>query len=491
MNEVLQAGIPRVPYKVRFLDFMPDVDPLTPGALLDMSNLYPSAKGYRTYPSLTKFSTVDLPGECLGAVSAALGDDIIVLAGTADKLFILQGSVWTDSGLTPSAITGRWRFDSYADEIIAVNGVNAAYKYDGAAFGNLGGSPPVSSIVQGTPYALFLVAPNSSNWIASLNSALWTPSIPTQTVTGTIRNGAGDLTAAHQLRGGIAFYKRQSLTYGQFSGPPNYWDFGNGISTKIGAPGQEAVANLGDIHYFPGPDDFYSFDGYSLQRVPNQLKEWFFANLNQQLDYLISARWDQERSLIFWHFPSITANPETALDSWICLNLRTGKWAADRSAVRVDVPVFASIQTGQLTYASLTEQYPTYGDMDFLYGDLRSRAIDQTGVIRTSDHGLYFYNGQPGRASHTTHDFGDRVSLYQVTQIQPHYSIYPEAGATMQPLNQKRRVGAPVAGAARPLKDNGAFDMENTARLQRYKHVGESEYEIVGADVAIEYAGEA
>jgi hypothetical protein len=155
------------------------------------------------------------------------------------------------------------------------------------------------------------------------------------------------------------------------------------------------------------------------------------------------------------------------------------------------VPIFASLQTGQLTYASLTTQYPTYNDMNFMYGDLRSRAIDQTGGIRTVDHALYIYNGLPGEASLTTHDFGDRESLFQVTSIKPQYSIYPESGATIQPLNQKRRVGTPVPGAVRSLRSNGRFDVENTALLQRYKHTSLSECEIVGCEAMIEYAGEA
>lgn len=487
--ESFATGIPQVPSKIRFLDFAPDIDPLTPGALLDLSNMYPSAKGIRTYPSLTRFSSNDLPDPCLGAFSGPIGDNLVVLAGTTDALFYLDGAVWTDSGLTPSAIVDRWRFDSYNNEIFAVNGVNA-YKYDGSTFGAVAGSPPAASIVQATPYALFLVGTNSSDWIATLNPALWTPSVATETVTGTIRNGAGDLTAAHQLRGGIAFYKRNSLTFGQFSGPPFYWDFGNGISRQIGAPGQEAVANLGDIHYFPGPDDFYSFDGSALQRVPNNLKEWFFANLNQTLDYLICARWDQQRSLIFWHFPSINASPETALDSWICLNVRTGKWTADRSASPLDVPIFSSVQTGQLTWAALVALYPTWDDWSFLYGDLRSRAVDQTGIISAADHGLYFYNGIPGQAMFTTHDFGDRENLYQVTEIQPQYSIYPEDGATIQPLNQARRVGTPVAGTARAITSVGTFDVNNTARLQRWKHVSESECEVVGIVANCDFAGE-
>lgn len=493
MNEPLQNGTPRIPHKIRFVGFAPDVDPITPGALLDMTNLYPTAKGYRTYVGLARYTENMLPSACLGAFSCVIGADHVLAAGVSGQLYLLVGTTLTASGAATSPITGRWRFDIYGNDLIAVNGVDPAKVYNGTGtFVDLAGSPPIASIVQATGYSLFLIKVNSSDWISTLNDTIWAPSIATETVQGTLRRGSGNITAAHKVRGGgIALYKRKHISVGRFSGPPFYWDFGDGISDEVGAPGQEAVANIGGVHYFPGPDDFYSCDGVSINRIPNNLKEWFFDHLNQTLDYLICARWDQTKSLIFWHFPSIDADPPEALDAWICYNLRSGKWTADLTPPRIDMPVFGAIQTGQITYASLTETYPTYGDMDFLYGDLQSRTVDISGAFRHSDHALYLYNGQPGQASFTTHDFGDRESLYQVTRLKPHYEIYPADGATIQPLNQKHRPGqTPVPGPTKTLSSDGAFNVHNTALLQRYKHVGLSEFEVTGIDAAVEYAGE-
>lgn len=486
--DLLQDGIPRIPEKVRLLDFAPDLDSTTPGILIDASNLVPTAKGYRTYPRLTRLSENELPDPCLGAFASKI-TDVVLLAGTANKLYYLSGTTLTDSGLTPNATTGRWRFDLYANEIIATNGTDPPYKYNGTTFSNLGGSPPVASIVQATTYSLFLIEANSSNWRSSLNSAIWTPSIATQTVTGTIRAGEGTITAAHRLRGGIAIYKAKHISFGRFSGPPFFWDFGNGVSDEVGAPGQEAVANLGDIHYFPGPDDFYSFDGYSLRRIPNNLKEWFFDTVNQYVMHAICARWDQRRSLIFWHFPSKNASPETVLDSWICLNLRTGKWSADTQAELVDMPVFSPIPSGRLTYDSLTKTYPTYGDMNFFYGDLKDRSVEVSAAFKASDHGLYIYDGFGGQSYFVSNDFGDRESLYQVTMVRPHYQLAPADGATIQALNQSAPGETPVAGPSASLK-SGKFDLINTARLQRFKHIGNSDYEIVALEVDAEFAGE-
>ena len=489
--EALADGIPQIQGNIRFQDFAPDLDPITPGALLDMANMVPSAKGYRSYPGLTKYTVNTLPAGCVGAYGTTIGGQLVILAGTASKLFYLNNSTTLlDSGLAPTPTSGRWRFDEYAGVIVAVNGVNTPYTYDGTSFASLAGGAPVSSIVQATKYSLFLIYANSSNWISTLNSTVWTPSIATETVTGTIRSGSGNITAAHRIRGGIAIYKKKTLTFGQFSGPPFFWDFGNGVSDEVGTWGQECVANVGDVHYFPGPDDFYQFDGFSLQRIPNNLKEWFFDNLDQSLAHLICASWDQKRSLIFWHFPSVRANPAGSLDSWICFNLRTGKWAADTTATKIDFPLFSTIETGQLTYGVLTTLYPTYADMNFDYGDLQSRTNEQRAAIKNSDHALHIYNGNPGEASLTTHDFGDGVNMYQIEQARPRYEVYPES-ATLQPLTQLKKPGtAPVAGAAVALDDDAKFDLINTARAQRLKHVSQGDCEMTGINVGIEYAGD-
>ena len=68
-SSVLTKGVPQIPDKVLpITDFAPDVDPITPGAMLNCTNLYPTWKGWRTYPSLVKFAGVTgLVGRLNGA----------------------------------------------------------------------------------------------------------------------------------------------------------------------------------------------------------------------------------------------------------------------------------------------------------------------------------------------------------------------------------------------------------------------------------------
>jgi hypothetical protein len=478
------------PVKVPMGDFAPDRDPLTPGILLDVEDLYPTVKGYRSYPSLTQYATNELPGEIVGAWSGAQGQTVATVAATFNQLYVLDALTWVSSALTINGTDTRWRFDLYGNDLIAVNGVDPAYVYTGTgAFTLLGGTPPIASLVQATDYSVFLIEPHSNTWHSTLSDILWTDSIATQTCSGNLDSTTGNITAAHALRSGIALFKRHGLHYSTFAGPPFYWDF-NKVSHEVGAPCQEAVANLGDVLRWPGPDDFYSFDSYSLQPIPNNLKEWFFANLDQLNDFKIAARWDQARSLVFWHFPSNAANPPGSLDKWICLNTRTGKWSKGSAAI--DVPIFRPIQTGHLDYDIFSRTYVTYGGIPvgLRYGDLRSRTVDVSGAFPSASHGLSLFNGAPNAASFTTGDFGDRHNILECMRIRPQYTIYPTEGATLTPLNQSNPGHTPVPGTSRELSTDGWFNLRNTSRLMRFEHTGDSEYEIVGLEAELDRAGD-
>ena len=487
----LQQGVPKIPGGAQFSDFAPDVDPITPGVLLDMDNVYPTPRGYRSYPSLIRYSTAPLASQCFGAWSGKISTAQVTVAGTATNLYTLQNKTFVNTGIvsTLMAYPQRWRFDTYGQDLIAVNGINRPYVQSGplGTWQPLGGTPPVASIVQATEFALFLIEPNSDIWHASLSDTIWGNNIATQTVQGNLYATSGNITAAVQLRRGIVLYKRKAFHYGSFAGPPLYWEFPP-ISHEIGAPCQEAVANVLDQHFWPGPDDFYSFDGQSLQRMPNNLKDWFFATLDQIRDNEICSRWDQKRSVIFWHFPSRAA-PSNLLDSWIAYNLRTNRWS--KGSLQIEFPIFATAQISALTYGDFTAKYTTYSAIPagLKYADLRDQNNDLTGAF-SPDHYLGLFNGSPLPAYVTTHDFGDRHNKYLVTRVQPQFTFYPAQGAQLDIYAQALPGTDPMLVKTATLTPNGWFDALNTARLQRFKMTLQSEAEITGVQADPEYAGE-
>ncbi len=445
---------------LNFTDYAPDLDPLTPDIVLDCNGVYPVEKGFRTLPGLRRLGA--LPATCVGAFSGLLIGDPVTVAGTAEDLYVLRNGVFVPQGLGVSGVS-RWSFAQYGKYLIAANGVTPPFYYS-VGMGNfqpLTGNPPVASLVSTSDYAVFLALPNSQTVISNLApTASWQPNIATEVFEFDLGQIAGDITAIHRSRSLFAVYRRNALQCGTIVGGQVGWDWTmpGTISLTVGAAGQGCVVNIGDFHYIFGPDDFYTFDGFNLVNIPNHLKEWVFRDLNQAFAANIAGRYDVERDLVFWHYPSQTTafGQAGGLDSYVCLYRRTGKWAFGR----------LSIETPLVGEAVNPEAGP-------------NATNPATGVVLT-DHSLNIFDDAVGLAPVssvyvTSHDFGDRQLVYQCRRVMPGFSLRPVPGATgapaarLIPYTSMVAGQTPAAGSAVPLSDDGWFNFVTSARLQRFR----------------------
>lgn len=488
-------------------DFSPDADPRTPGVLTDCDGLYGTAKGLRTLPSFESTGAT-LPGPSLGAYTAVLvSGDRIVIAGTVDHLYRLVAGAWVefDSGQTYRA--ERWRFATFANDILAVNGVDPPQvSREGAPFVALAllsdvpplGPPPaptVAALVEVVDEGVFFVPPNSNQWAFSQSDTIWTPDIATETV-NTFRPGAGltgtpgPITAMHRIRGGIVMYKAESMYMGVFTGPPFFWNF-TSISENVGVAGNECVINAGDLHLFISQDDFYQFDGSSLQRIPNQVKEWFFGRSgfdhSGQVDInhmdLIEGRWERTKSLAVWHYPTIQADPAGSLDNALIYNARVGKWTkgpprdSQGNVITVQTIVSPNFEvTVDVTYEQFGEMFATYNDIPNIQYDspLFGRNVTEVGGLIDSTGTLVVGTGPPTGGSLTTGEIGDGTAFLQLNRVRPIFAVWPvDNQAKLQ--SYKRRInGYPIPdpnpfpqpgfGPTTWLDKHGNFNLIITAR---------------------------
>lgn len=82
----------------KLLGFSPDVDPTTPGVMLDVANLVPDESGMKGAPSPVNATGAPvLAAPCIGAaVITKLDDTRRIFAGTTGKLYELSaGCGWT------------------------------------------------------------------------------------------------------------------------------------------------------------------------------------------------------------------------------------------------------------------------------------------------------------------------------------------------------------------------------------------------------------
>lgn len=441
-------------------DFSPDLDLVVQGfsrkqipqralALLSDSQwVYSTTGGFTNMPALQAQSS-PLPSKVVGAYGAEVGGAFIVVEGTYNQLYLNIDGLLVNQNLTLANTQNPWYFTVYGNDLLATNGADPVQvSINGGHFAALAGSPPLFSIVEATPFSLFGVVPNSNQYYFTLNDTIWTPSIATSTGTAILGATSGIIRAAKQLRGGIAMFKHNSLYYGQFAGPPLFWDF-TVVSTQVGTYGPHSVVAVDTTLYFVGPDDFWMFDGYSLQRMPNNLKKFFFNDLDSNFAGNIFATYDVPRSQIFFYYPSVNAFPLGSLDSYVSYSLRTGKWL--RGSINIDTPLDGQLfASSPWTWGRFQDTYVSYSGIPALiYGAaLFSGNTNSQYAVVDSSHTLQAFNGTGTDVAFIqTGDLGDKMNMYRITRARPGFLQYPAANSrtkmqTFGTYNQGSSLGA-------------------------------------------------
>lgn len=488
---------------IPFRDFAPDLDPFTPGVVLDCDNLFGTVKGLKALPALVTVDGAQLSDPVIGTFTFPTPNgDQLVLAGTHAHIYRLIGGAWelfdgaTSEAIAQYGTAARWRMAAFGDYILAVNGIDPVQVSSNyAPFQDLrslvvpnGTNPPLASIVQTTDYGIFLIQTDTATWFFSPNPLDWTPDISTLTTQGQLTATPGPITAVHRLRDGVAIYKDRSLYYMAFTGPPFVWE-PRLVSQQVGCANHESVVNVGDVHLFLGSDDFYVFDGSSLRPLENNLKEWFFARMNDTYRANALARYDRTNTLAFWHYAS-TASDVGELDEWVCFATRARKWTRGTKTVMdvatPDVPVVLS----DMTYEQLGQQYDAYEDLpDVAYDSkLFYSAEDRVPAIIDEAGQLQTYSGVAEDAALLTGNIGDGLQYFQIGGVRPVFAQWP----TRALLASKRTRAAgqeipdpgpfpyPVEGPQSVLQRDGNFNFVSTARVHRFQIETEGDTEIVG-----------
>lgn len=272
---------------IQLLDFRPDADPRTPGVLVDMANIRVTSRGLAPTKLFEVINGAALPQQSLGAYTTLLANGMqLTLAGTRPLPYRFDYDVqaWVNFGFVPAFNNSRFRFATFGNNVIATNARNGPIiSVNGAAFVRLSDysdlpSSYVASSVAVVDEGIFLVQAGTDSWRFSTTDAVWTPSVAQGIVVSGVPGvggPSGPITGALRCRGGIAFYKTNSISLGRFSGPPFFWDFTT-VSENVGCAWQEAVINAGDVHLFVGPDDFYIFDG------DRNVRERWYLTIHEQ-----------------------------------------------------------------------------------------------------------------------------------------------------------------------------------------------------------------
>src|SRR5271166_4152654 len=324
-----------------FKGFSPDLDTATPGIFVASNSLVPNNKGFFSPQLLPVSRTNALPAKCLGAFTAYfLNGTFRQFAGTNTHLSENVAGTWTevDGGTTFNAT--QWRFAQFGNHTIAVDGVDApVFATDSGNFSTLGGSPPVAKLVASISNNFLFMANDTSfsdEWTtcAQGNDGNWTPNASTQASQNRLWDNSGPITGIKPIGANLtlAIYKRDVTYLGQYVAPPVIWQFIK-VSSQVGALTQESIVDIGNIHVFPGVDDFYLFDGSNTQRLESPIKKYFYNIINysaiQNGTAFLIGRFDRIKNVVSWHYPTTG----TTMDTYLAWNIKSNHWTVNSLSI--------------------------------------------------------------------------------------------------------------------------------------------------------------
>jgi uncharacterized protein YdeI (BOF family) len=152
------------------------------------------------------------------------------------------------------------------------------------------------------------------------NAAEWR-ALPTTTA-GELRIGTGsEILGAIQTKQQIVVFTDVSVHAMQYIGDP--FTFGiQEVSSSISLTSPNAMVAVGDVVFWMGKNEFYSYDGAVVQ-IPCDVKEYVFSGMNIEQQLKVYAGHSSSFSEVWWFYPSSDSEEN---DSYVVYNYEQRVW---------------------------------------------------------------------------------------------------------------------------------------------------------------------
>lgn len=415
---------------VPFGIYAPDLPRLSDNIVFQANNVIAFKGGYKPIPSLVERAT-GIDSRVMGGASFkdSINEINIVVAGSADKLWILNGSTeMVDISSMPynTPETGMWSFVRFGPLIIATNYADPIQAYElgvSTVFAALGGSSPKARYL--ATVKAFVVAANVIDsdgagvqrvrWSGLEDATTWVESATTQSDFQDLVGDGGVITGIVGGEYGIIF-QESSIWRMTYVGAPLIFQFDE-IEKNRGCNVPGSIANVGKRIFYLSPDGFYMFDGSGSTPIGDNLVDAFFAqNVNvQYLDRITSAI-DPLNKCYLLGFVS-TDSADGSIDKALIYNYVENKWSTADLAIDILIGGFTSGYT-------LEELDNFSTNIDTLTPTLDSPFWNGGSPILAafdSNHSLSYFSGTNMEAIIETNDLynpsGQRLFLGQIRPI--------------------------------------------------------------------------
>jgi hypothetical protein len=347
--------------QLQLLGWGPDLDPATPGVLVDAYNVIPTTDGFRALEPfdyiVTSASNTGYPRAFVSAKVSGVTPHTIIAAYGSDSTLSTM-TMW-EIGFSGSInARGTYTATTYTTPVLF-------RQFDNVMYAARSGSPLKSASVGGDFTAVsgapscaliestrdFLVAFNTDaayDWHCSAigNGTDWTLNVSNQCVRGKFFDRQGAITAAGKVGEILAAFTDTQMWTGRYSGAPDVWQWER-ISNDIGCVGAEAAVETPFGLCWMGRNDIYIYDGTAPRPLDTDpVRTTLFGLFTRSLIQFCQLAWDRKRGLLWVYGPPAGASRLEHRYTAFCYHFGTKKWskaetAAHRSANQLPTSDYA------------------------------------------------------------------------------------------------------------------------------------------------------
>lgn len=457
---------------IPLMGFSPDVEPTTPGAIVDASNIVPYEAGIKAAPTAASVGLPALAAECRGsAVVRGLSGASRMFAGTAAAIFEASGTSWTSVGSGYTLGTDdRWSFAGYGDAVLASNSATNIVRSTGGAFSAIAGAPKAAILVASKGFVLafstneatYGVSPDRWWCSALYDETSWTPSLSTQATTGRLVGGSGGIVTAVRFGDDVVVYKNRAIFLGTYVGAPEVWRFTQ-VGFDVGCIGVEAAADTSIGHIFVGSDNIYHFDGTRPVAIATGIvRQWWINNSSSQYRYKTRLLWDRDNSLVWIFFPS--ASSTGACDDCIVFHVMTKQWGR----VNISTEAVVNYVSPAVTFDGGSPIVTTFDASPSIAYDSPFWLAQKTNpAIFDTTHMLDTLSGVAGSWWFETGDYGDETQWSTCTDLRMRFALKPSS-ITCTPKAKATSGDTTTSGSA-VSHDGSKFPIRQTSRFHRFR----------------------
>jgi hypothetical protein len=333
-----------VPFKdIYFGEYLPDRGGLPirelDGYLTGAENVRPTIGGYAPLMIDSEVaSAAVLPVQPDTAAGFSTVTAAMHFVGSSTGLYQSNdwGVIWNDVGRGGYG-AGVWDFDLFDDHIIATNGIDVPqFKLttDSAAtdFDDLGGNPPVASVVARIREHVILGALSGDAYAFRFNAIGDPTSWPTPGTATALATQAGRRELPHELGvirdivGGEKFglvFQISGITRVTYTGGNTVWQVDT-FERQIGTGHVASAIWVGKHCYFASATGFYRTDGYEVENLSKgRIEDAIVRSLISHGDagaYGYSVAYDSRTNTVMWASGNLILCYHVAFERFTLLN---------------------------------------------------------------------------------------------------------------------------------------------------------------------------